>query len=243
MPHRPRRLLLVMPVALLATLAIAGCVVTPSPAPVETPAASPVASETPSPTPSATPTPTPTVPQEDPANPVPLPDSTPPGTSLAIGDSMLVRNATGVLEESEAWSIIRYTVTGIERGDDAYLQGIDDAEAYQGGGSVWYVRGRVEVVALFGRAIDGVVGGTIAGIQSDGQGAAGVFAVGAEAPGCSGNFMVTAAQVGTAEDTCTVALALPGTEVVGAYFYGDGTVPNGGSSTDPYWVDPIVWRA
>lgn len=172
---------------------------------------------------------------------MPLPESTPPGTQLAIGDSMIVRNALGVLEESEGWSILRYTVTGIERGDDAYLQGMDGAEAYQAGGSVWYVRGRVEVVALFGRAIDARVGGTVDGIQSDGQAAAGVFDFGGEAPGCTGGFAIDEAQVGAAEDTCTVALALPGTSVIGAYYYADGSVPSGGTSDDPYWLDPIVW--
>ncbi|MFC7430558.1 MULTISPECIES: hypothetical protein [unclassified Agrococcus] len=237
----PRRLLAAS-LALVAASVLAGCIATPGPAPVPSPtaSASPTASQSPS-EPTPTPTPTPAAPQEDPANPVPLPESTPPGTTLAIGDSMVVRNAVGVLEESEGWSILRYTVSAIERGDDAYLQGIDGAEAYQAGGTVWYVRGRVEVVALFGRGIDGIVGGTIAGIQSDGQGAAGVLDFGGEAPGCSGGFMVSGAQVGAAVDTCIVALALPGTQVTGASFYGDGTVPNGGTSTDPYWIDPIVW--
>ena len=97
------------------------------------------------------------------------------------------------------------------------------------------------MIALFGRAIDSFVGGRIGGIQSDGQTAAGVLAFGGDAAGCTGNFMIGPATVGMAEDTCTVALALPDTEVIGAYFFGDGTVPNGGTSTDPYWVDPIVW--
>lgn len=241
MPHPASRRSLTVSLALLAVGALAGCVWSPAPSPTPSPSAPPASSPAPSETAAPSPPPSPSAPQEDPANPVPLPESTPPGTTLAIGESMVVRNAVGVLEESEGWSILRYTVSAIERGDDAYLQGIDDAEAYQAGGSVWYVRGRVEVVALFGQGIGGVVGGTIAGVQSDGQGAAGVLDFGGDAPGCAGGFMIVGAQVGAATDTCTVALALPGTEVTGAYFFGDGTVQDGGTSTDPYWVDPIVW--
>ena len=177
---------------------------------------------------------------EDPANPHPLPKVTAPGTQASFGDTITARKAVGILSEDEGWSVLRYTVTQIEPGDDSLIDTLDDAEDYVGG-SVYYVRGTVEVVALFGAGIDGVVGGAIAGVQDDGYYSAGVFGINASPEDCQGDFVISPASVGASEQSCTVALAKPGAEIIAAAYYADSTVGSGGPSDDPYITDPVLW--
>lgn len=184
--------------------------------------------------------PTEEAPQEDPANPDPLPDVTEPGTQLALGETITVRQNVGVLDEDEAWAVMRYSVTSIEPGDDALIDDLSNAEEYDGG-SVVYVRGTVEVVALFGAGIGGIVGGAVTGVQDDGYLTGGIFSVPEATEDCTGNFLVSRASVGDVEESCTVALALPGTEVVAAAYYSDTVISSDGPSEDPYLADPVVW--
>lgn len=179
-------------------------------------------------------------PQEDPANPDPLPELTGPGAQVTLGETITVRQNVGILDEEEAWAVVRYTVTGIEPGDDSLIGDLDNAEEYLGG-SVSYVRGTVEVVALYGAGIGGIVGGAVTGVQDDGYLTAGVFSVPAATEDCTGNFLVTGAGVGDVEESCTVALALPGTDVVAAAYYADDVLSSDGPSEDPYYLDPVVW--
>lgn len=244
MPRRRRPAAAALAVPLAALALVAGCSNAPEDGSTAQPSQSASASPSPSGEPATTPAPDPTPtadpdPQPDPANPDPLPELTPPGARIALGEPITVRTRIGVLDESAGWAVLRNTVTEIVEGDHSYIERMSDAEEYQGG-RVYYVRGQVEVVALHGRGIGGMVGGAITGVQSDNTLAAGVFSVGEGAPDCKGNFIISPAHLGDVEESCTVALALPGTEITAAAYYSDGVLSDE-PSDDPYLHDPVVW--
>lgn len=212
---------------------------TTEPEATETATKPPIPSESPSPVAEESESPE-EEPGEDPANPDPLPEVTEPGAQIWLGETITVRRNVGILSPDEAWAVVRYSVTALEPGDDTLIDDLSNAEEYEGG-SVWYVRGTVEVVALFGAGIGGIVGGAVTGVQDDGYLTGGIFSVPAATEDCTGNFAVSDASVGDVEETCTVALALPGTEVIGAAYYSDTVISSDGPSDDPYYSDPVVW--
>lgn len=179
-------------------------------------------------------------PTEDPANPDELPEVTPPGTELSYGESMIVQRPVGVTDLDEGWAYLEYTVTDVVDGDPEVLEDMSDAEEYEGG-SVAYVHGTITVLAKYGLGIEGLVGGTIGVIQSDGLGGAWPFG-GATYADCTGNFLIEGLEVGETVETCHIGLLTPGTDVAGVMYYGDGSVPQGGTSDDEYWHDPIIWQ-
>ena len=179
-------------------------------------------------------------PTEDPDNPEQLPQVTPPGTELSYGDSMIVQVPVGVTDLEEGWAYLEYTVTDVVDGDPAVLENMSDAEEYEDG-SVAYVHGTITVLAKYGLGIDGLVGGAIGVIQSDGMGGAWPFG-GETYEDCTGNFLVEGAGVGDTVETCHIGLLTTGTDVAGVMYYGDSSVPQGGTSDDEYWHDPIIWQ-
>lgn len=174
-------------------------------------------------------------------NPDPLPKVTAPGARLEFGKSMVAQVGIGVTGMKDGSTYLRYTVTGIEKGDQKILDDLKDKKNYQGG-SVYYVRGSVEVLAVVGKAGSFLAGGGVVGVQSDGKATGGLFSVGVEERDCVGDFLIDDPVVGKKQDTCRIVLAEKGTTVPAAAFIRDDTISSE-PSDDPYLKSPVVWLA
>lgn len=163
-----------------------------------------------------------------------------PGTRLKLGESMIAEVGIGVTGTDDGSTYVRYTITDVEKGDQKILEKISDKGEYDGG-TVYYVRGSMQVLAVLGDAGENLVTGAVVGVQDDGSGAAGTFGIGDLSDDCTGNFVLDGPTVGHTEKTCSIALAKKGTAVVGAAFVRDGSVPAGGTSDDPYYNNPVLW--
>lgn len=61
---------------------------------------------------------------DDPGNPDPLPELTPAGSTVGIGESIIVRE-----NDSDGWAILKITVTSIEEGDASFLASPSEADS------------------------------------------------------------------------------------------------------------------
>ncbi len=223
-------------VILTGFAALTGC--TGEPETEATPITTDISTAQPSQAQTPAPTPTEDLSGPDPANPDPLPEVTAPGTQISFGESATIQTAVGVLEIEEGWAYLTYTVSGIEEGDTSILDELDDSEQFD---RVSYIRGTLEVVALAGAGRgNSIVGGTIIGLQDDGTSTAYPLTLETN-PACEGDFLITQPTVGQVVETCHIALIESGRELIGAMYYGDGSVVAGGTSDNPYYSNPVVW--
>ncbi len=153
---------------------------------------------------------------------------------------MVAQVGIGVTGMANGSTYLKIAVTEIEQGDQAILKKLSNATEYQGG-TVYYVHGTLEVLAVLGTAGDSIATAAVVGVQNDGAGAAGTFGVKELSADCTGSFVLTKPTVGDRQKTCTIALAKPGTTLVGAAFIRDDSVPNGGTSDDEYFKKPVLW--
>lgn len=219
-------------------LALTACSDIPESAPkaahsveLPTPTPSPTPSPKPEPSPTAT---TPSEPSADPNNPDPLPDFTTPGTRLSFGESMIVQEPAGFGTMETGWAVVKYTVTAIEDGDPAVLDAYRKDDKFANA-TPYYIRGQIEVIALFGNAIDGDVGGSIDGVQDDFYSSFSLFGLFAD-DACKGSFRLASAQVGDVQDTCLVTVARDSTKLVAVAYSLLGS-----QTGDPYYDDPVAW--
>ncbi|XVX21356.1 hypothetical protein ACQP1U_05640 [Actinomycetota bacterium] len=247
--------------AVSATVALSGCAAIPfvaragdterrASAPTSAPAGpatSSPASATSAPTSDALPSPTSSTPSTvgpDPANPTPLPKVTPPGARVAIGDPIVVKIPSSIDSANNGmktgWAYVQVSVTSVKKGDQKVLGKIRDLKEFKGG-SVWYMRGRMKVLALSGEGRKSILSVAIAGVQDNGKVGAGTFGIGTLAPECDDGFVLSEAKVGHVQQVCDIMLARPGHRIVGAAFYRDGTLTSWNTSDDPYVAKPVVW--
>lgn len=177
-----------------------------------------------------------------PVNPSPLPKITAPGSALKFGRPAIVRRyvAADDLAMERGSVYLRYVVTRIEEGDPAVLDRLSDKSGFEGA-SVYYIRGRMRVIALLGNAPSApVVGGAIAGVQDDNR----PMPVLADAkdPHCDGGFTIPRPVVNKEVEVCLIAIGRAGTKPAGVIYFGDDTASGERESTDPYFTKPIVWR-
>lgn len=172
---------------------------------------------------------------DDPGNPSPLPELTPASSTVAVGDSIVVRE-----NDTDGWAILKLTVTGIDEGEASLLAGVEGAEAYQDGGRVYYVHSSVEVLAASGASRESRHGGGIEGVLSTGEMSSGISrGLGQLPDACNTPPFTVESGVGAAGEGCTIALALPGTEVVGAVYYPSAT--EFADPENPYLSHPVTW--
>ena len=172
---------------------------------------------------------------DDPGNPDPLPELTPAGSTVGIGESIIVRE-----NDSDGWAILKITVTGIEEGDASFLASVEGAEEYQDGGRVYYVSSAVEVLAASGESRESRHGGGIEGVRSDGEMAAGIYVGLGQLPDvCNTPPFTVGSGLGATGEGCTIALAPSGAEVVGAVYYPSAT--EFADPDNPYLSDPVTW--
>lgn len=242
----------ILAACLSALVPLAACGGSSSSAPAaSTSTATPTAAAT-SATPTATPTPTPSSASPTPsalpeivrdhpfpANPKHLPATTPTGTHLSFHQSAVVTDP-GLRGPKGTKGMVYERVTPLEvtKGDQSVLSSLDDADKYPGG-TVWYLRYRVEILALTGKThVPGQTGGvSLEGYDAQGKGIAsvlGVFLPCSDEPDYDGLF------VGSVVKRCTILVTKEGQKVAGAYT--GGAITDDPSSLGPYEADPVVWE-
>lgn len=176
----------------------------------------------------------------DPANPSPLPKVTPAGSRMRFGQKIVARVPAGVNGEKDGWAYLEVSVTGVTRGDQKVYEGLSNKADFPGG-TVWYVKGTVKVLALSGITRGGMAEAPIAGAQGNGDAAGTIFGT-RTVKDCDGNFLLDEAKIGQSASTCAVAIASKGHKVIGAFYYHDGTLSDGSVHVDdPYVKNPITW--
>lgn len=132
------------------------------------------------------------------------------------------------------------TVDSVTKGDQSLWSKIDKPGAYKGG-TIYYIRGTIKVLAINRTPELTMASAAIGGVQSDGQSGGTEFGVGDLTKDCTGNFVMDDIAVGKQEKTCAIGVTRPGTTMVGAFFYRDGTATPANPGTDPYVKKPVIW--